>query len=168
MQGSRLVFLALEVGISSTLQQARCAALRCAAFCDRGHTGVSHGLVVRPSGRWAAALCDRRDVGVWAHRHAAVLGKCELSDGIVREPCECVMDCATYNDTHISAQMYAHACTHTRTHALIGTHPRHPHGHTLSRWIRYALFPGKDVYVVTKNRRCSPLPPLPLQRVCEG
>ena len=30
MQGSRLVFLALEVGISSTLQQARCAALRCA------------------------------------------------------------------------------------------------------------------------------------------
>jgi hypothetical protein len=31
MQGSRLVFLALEVGISSTLQQARCAALRCAA-----------------------------------------------------------------------------------------------------------------------------------------
>ncbi len=26
MQGSRLVFLALEVGISSTLQQARCAA----------------------------------------------------------------------------------------------------------------------------------------------
>ena len=32
MQGSRLVFLALEVGISSTLQQACCAALRCAAL----------------------------------------------------------------------------------------------------------------------------------------